>query len=96
MFPSSWCCDANAPSARQVEELVKPEDAHGIDTSALGRSAAGDWFSVTFTVSIAEKMLDTAYNINAYESGRYLVCARKYSLPHSLNDHDLVQPTKSS
>jgi tripeptidyl-peptidase-1 len=89
----------------QVEDLVKPEgasidavhswlDAHGIDISSLGRSAAGDWLSVTVPVSIAEKMLDTTYNVYQHDSGSYVVRAREYSLPRSLHDHiDLVQPT---
>ena len=87
--------------ARQVEDLVKLEnesvdvvhawlDAHGIDTSSFGRSAAGDWLSAT--VSIGEKMLDTTYNV--YAHGSYVVRAREYSLLRSLHDHiDLVQPT---
>ena len=89
--------------ARQVEDLVKLEnesvdvvhawlDAHGIDTSSFGRSAAGDWLSATVTVSIGEKMLDTTYNV--YAHGSYVVRAREYSLPRPLHDHiDLVQPT---
>ncbi|KZT50360.1 subtilisin-like protein [Calocera cornea HHB12733] len=89
-----------------VEELIRPhEDSlalvdawleeHGIPLSALSRSPAQDWVTLTLPVSLAEALLDTTYHVYRHTpSGDYLVRTLQYSLPAHLHAHvDVVQPS---
>lgn len=93
-------------SKEEVDALVAPHPAsvglvgewlshHGIERDSISRSGAGDWISITVTVSQAERMLDTKYSIfhNA-DSSSYVVRTTAYSLPRALLPHvEVVTPT---
>ncbi|KAI0925655.1 hypothetical protein AcV5_008333 [Taiwanofungus camphoratus] len=93
-------------SKEEVEALVAPHPdsvglvnewlaSHGIPEDALSRSPGMDWVKIKVPVGLAEKMLETEYQVWTHdESGDSLVRTTSYSLPEHLMDHvDLVQPT---
>lgn len=69
--------------------------AHDIDTNAYHRSGGGDWLTVEVSVSEAERMLGTQYNVYRHSgSDDYVVRALNYSLPSTLHEHvTVVAPT---
>ncbi|EJT99523.1 subtilisin-like protein [Dacryopinax primogenitus] len=90
----------------EVEKLIRPHDEslelvdawlveNGIPLSALSRSPAQDWITLTLPVSLAEELLDTEYHVFHHTtSGDYLVRTLGYSLPTHLHAHiDVVQPS---
>lgn len=93
-------------SKEEVSELVAPHDdtvdlvdawlaAHGVDVYAVDRLGAGEWLSLTLSVTQAEKMLGTNYEVydNA-QTGESIVRTTSYSLPTILHPHvDVVTPT---
>ncbi|KAG6845429.1 hypothetical protein H0H87_009336 [Tephrocybe sp. NHM501043] len=93
-------------SKEQVEELVAPHPNsldvvnqwlafHGLTESDFARSPAKDWVTLTIPISLAEKMLDTKYNVWIHHSsGDQIVRTTRYSLPENVHDHiDVIQPT---
>ncbi|KAG5648771.1 hypothetical protein DXG03_000120 [Asterophora parasitica] len=93
-------------SKEEVESLIAPHpesinvvdewlDAHGITEDNFVRSPAKDWVTLTIPIHLAEKMLDTKYNVwkNA-NTGEQIVRTTHYSLPEKLHEHiEVVQPT---
>ncbi|KAI0059713.1 tripeptidyl peptidase A [Artomyces pyxidatus] len=93
-------------SKAEVEALVAPHpdsvsavdtwlSEHGIPDGACTRSPAGDWVSVSVPVAVAERMLDTTFNVYKHAvHGDEIVRTTRYSLPAHLHEHvELVQPT---
>ncbi|KAF8969346.1 peptidase S8/S53 domain-containing protein [Flammula alnicola] len=93
-------------SKEEVEALVAPHPDSlsavnnwltGFDFKEedLVRSPAKDWITIKVPMSMAEKMLDTTYNIWKHtSSGDELVRTTSYSLPSSLHEHvEVIQPT---
>ncbi|RDB20087.1 Tripeptidyl-peptidase sed2 [Hypsizygus marmoreus] len=92
-------------SKEEVETLVAPHQnsidavdewlaSHGIKESELVRSPAKDWVTLKVPVSLAEKMLDTTYQVWEHTNGDHIVRTTSYSLPENLHEHiDVIQPT---
>lgn len=82
----------SSESAYLVEEWL---NRHDVDPSAVQRSSAGDWLSLSVPVSQAEHMLGTKYSI-FFNPGtsNYLVRTTSYSLPKAIHSHvNVVAPT---
>ncbi|KAG6910773.1 hypothetical protein DXG01_007660 [Tephrocybe rancida] len=83
-----------APHQDSIDAVNEWLELHGIQEADLVRSPAKDWVTITMPVSLAEKMLDTKYNVWKHSSGDEMVRTTIYSLPENLHRHiDLVQPT---
>ncbi|KAG6910783.1 hypothetical protein DXG01_007671 [Tephrocybe rancida] len=83
-----------APYQDSIDAVNEWLELHGIQEADLVRSPAKDWVTITMPVSLAEKMLDTKYNVWKHSSGDEMVRTTRYSLPENLHRHiDLVQPT---
>ncbi|KAK0206859.1 tripeptidyl peptidase A [Desarmillaria ectypa] len=93
-------------SKEEVEDLVAPHpkslaavdawlSSYGLLESDYIRSSAKDWLTINIPVSLAEKLLDTKYQVWRHaDSGEYIVRTTSYSLPPHLHDHiDVIQPT---
>ncbi|KAJ3996969.1 peptidase S8/S53 domain-containing protein [Lentinula boryana] len=92
-------------SKAEVEDLVAPSEEStqlvnawlkslGIEDANTYRTPAQDWIVVDLTVRVAEKMLDTSYNVWKHDDGDLIIRTTSYSLPEHLVDHiDLIQPT---
>ncbi|TFL02036.1 subtilisin-like protein [Pterulicium gracile] len=94
-------------SKEEVDALVAPHPdtlstvegwlaAHGLDPeNAIHRSSSGDSITLKVSVSQAEKLLDSKYNVyRAKDDSEYVVRTMGYSLPEALHDHiNLVSPT---
>lgn len=91
-------------SLAEISELVKPTD----ETISLVRewlheyvapehiesSPAGDFLSVTMSVSEIEHMLQTNYSVYQHEDGSKIVRTPQWSLPLHLHEHIVaIQPT---
>ena len=79
-------------SVRAVEEWLK---FHGIGLDVIQRTEAGDWITIRVTVSQAERMLGTKYNVYYHPaSSEHVVRTISYSLPRELHAYvDVVAPT---
>ncbi|KAI0794109.1 subtilisin-like protein [Fomes fomentarius] len=84
-----------APHADSVSNVEDWLLAHGLDTSSAQRSPSGDWITVRVSVSQAEEMLGTKYNLFRHgKSEDYVVRTMNYSLPSILHEHiTVVAPT---
>ncbi len=84
-----------APHADSVSNVEDWLLAHGLDTSSAQRSASGDWITVRVSVSQAEEMLGTKYNLFRHgKSEDYVIRTMNYSLPSILHEHiTVVAPT---
>ncbi|KAJ3984233.1 tripeptidyl peptidase A [Lentinula detonsa] len=92
-------------SKAEVEDLVAPSEESiqlvnawlkslGIEDANTYRTPAQDWIVINLTVSVAEKMLDTSYNVWKHDDGDLIIRTTNYSLPEHLVNHiDLIQPT---
>ncbi|KAJ8517886.1 hypothetical protein ONZ45_g4995 [Pleurotus djamor] len=91
--------DVEALVAPHPESLVAVDSwlrHHGFGPAdVVHRSGGGDWLSLSMTVSQAETMLSTKYNVYMHPgSEEYVVRTLSYSLPRELHAHiDLVTPT---
>lgn len=68
---------------------------HGIDSSSVQRSDAGDWITVPVSVEQAENMLNTNYHVYEHiPTGDQVIRTLGYSLPTELHHHvDVISPT---
>ncbi|KAG6845432.1 hypothetical protein H0H87_009339 [Tephrocybe sp. NHM501043] len=83
-----------APHRDSLEAVNEWLESHNIYEADIVRSPAKDWVTITIPVSLAEKMLDTKYNVWKHSSGDEMVRTTSYSLPDNLHRHvDVVQPT---
>lgn len=84
-----------APSSDSVDLVEAWLNHHDVDPSAVQRSSAGDWLSLSVPVSQAEHMLGTKYSVFFNPStSTYLVRTTSYSLPKAIHSHvNVVAPT---
>lgn len=84
-----------APHTNSVEAVEAWLDFHGIDTSSLERTPAGEWITLRVSVAQAERMLGAKYNVYHHtKSGETVVRTLSYSLPKELHSHvDVIAPT---
>lgn len=92
-------------SKEEVEELVAPHPdslsaveewlaENGIPIASY--SPARDWVHIKISVSTAEQLLETKYNVYTHKDGDSVIRTESYSLPSHLHSHvDLVTPTIS-
>ena len=84
-----------APHPDSVDTVEAWLAAHGLDATSAQRSSSGDWITVRVSVSQAENMLGTKYNVFRHgQSEDYVIRTMNYSLPSILHDHiTVVAPT---
>ena len=85
-----------APHPDSVEAVNSWLEFHDIDPlNSVHRSGGGDWVTLRIPVDMAEKMLETKYNIYRHvTSGEEVVRTLSYSLPKYLHDHiDVIVPS---
>ncbi|TFK63265.1 subtilisin-like protein [Pluteus cervinus] len=84
-----------APHGDTVAAVEEWLEFHGIDPASGTRSTSGDWVTVRVSVSQAENMLGTKYNVyNHPSSSHSVVRTMGYSLPRELVGHvDVIAPT---
>jgi tripeptidyl-peptidase-1 len=86
--------DAFAPSDEAITETEKWLLAVGVASDRIAKTSGRNWIKITTTVSEAESLLDTTYNVYEDDRGTQLVACESYSVPAAIQGHiDLVAPT---
>ena len=87
--------DFVAPHPDSVQLVESWLDAHDLNLASARRSAAGDWITLTVSVSQAERILGAKYDTYYHaDSDDYVVRTMNYSLPAILHEHiAVVAPT---
>ncbi|KAF8576276.1 subtilisin-like protein [Ramaria rubella] len=84
-----------APHPQTVDAVDAWLRTHEIDPSTCQRTTAGDWLHLSVSVSTAERMFNTTYNVYRHtKSGQLAVRTLAWSLPRAVHGHiDVVEPT---